>query len=379
MEFIQKLATFCKSKPYFREPDFLELFQTEDEEKAFRRAYRARRNQTIETFAQTANDWQAFAPAVVMGEAIQYGLVPSLPEGLITSTGGEGESFRQRFVYKVDGVEDYLEGEEYSETYIEGASYVGKYRKPGAKIVQTYEAIKDLPLSLLTTNVSLTMQEFRAREWKHFTHELHKSTSNKYETHAQDKHGNPLVDSKSKPIKWRTFFDNVYTPDGADKWDHIKGARHKMLNKDRDAVRPNVCITNATTEAELSDDDKVNLAHIFGGANTYFREGTLPSIYSLQFVIVPDAYHGYFENDVTRKNDEFVKTNDIFLTTTNNGPTILRYTREPLSTETWRIYDGQREAMNLWERYALGCYRFTNVMRIPYPHTNLSGASVTLE
>jgi len=87
----------------------------------------------------------------------------------------------------------------------------------------------------------------------------------------------------------------------------------------------------------------------------------------LTFVVVPDALHGYFTNDITRKNATFVPTNDVFLIATNNGPTIIRHTREPLTTETWRIQDGQKEAINIWERYEYSVYRHTNLMRIEKP------------
>jgi hypothetical protein len=43
---------------------------------------------------------------------------------------------------------------------------------------------------------------------------------------------------------------------------------------------------------------------------------------------------------------------------------MMRHTREPLSTESWKIYDGQKEAMTIWERYEYALFRHTNVMRI---------------
>ena len=93
----------------------------------------------------------------------------------------------------------------------------------------------------------------------------------------------------------------------------------------------------------------------------------MPNVYNLIFVVVPDALHGYFTNDMTRKNDTFVRTNDVFLVATGNGPTIMRHTREPLSTETWQIFDGQKHAMNIWERYEYSVFRHTNLMRIRKP------------
>lgn len=350
----------------YRQTDFLEHFADAKDEEDFKRWFRANKHKPMRTFSGVSNDWQAFIAPSFQLEAIQYGLVDDLPQGLITNVPCDGSHARQRFIWKAEGIEDYVEGEPFKEGFLEGGTAIERFRKPGAKIVNTYEAIKDIPLNVVTMNLGLTLNEFRAREWKHFTHELHKSTSNAFPTKATDKNGNPLVDSKGDLIKWRSVFDNAYDGVGTDKWADIKAARHKMLNRSRDAVRPNVCVMNATTEAELSDDDKVNLAHIFGGANTYFREGTLPSIYGLQFVVVPDAHFGYFTNDITRKNSEFVTTNDIILTSTNNGPTILRYSREPLTTETWRIYEGQKEALQVWERYNYGAFRFTNIMRISY-------------
>lgn len=356
------LKKFHAENKIYRQSDFLEHFQSEADEKEFRRWYASNKHKPMRMFSGTSNDWQAFIAPSFQLEAIQYGLVDDLPTGLITNVPSEGDHARNRFVWKSEGIEDYVEGESFKETYIEGGTAIERWRKPGAKICNTYEAIKDIPLSVVTMNLSLTLNEFRAREWKHFTHELHKSTSNLFNNKATDKNGNPL-----EITGWRDLFDNAIDSDPANtKWQDIKAARTKMLRRVRDAVRPNVAIINATTEAELSDDDKVNLAYIFGDAGTYFRTGALPSIYGLQFVVVPDGLFGYFTNDVTRKNSEFVPTNDILLASTGNGPTILRYTREALSTETWRIYDGQKEAVNVWERYNYGCYRFTNIMRIAY-------------
>lgn len=158
-------------------------------------------------------------------------------------------------------------------------------------------------------------------------------------------------------------------------WDDVKLARAQMLRRDRDAVRPNILIVNATTEAELSEDNRVNAANVLGGADTFFRTGTLPNIYGLTVVVVPDAHFGYFNDDVNRKNDIFVRSNDAFLITTNNGPTIMRHNREPLSSETWRVFEGQKNAMNMWERYTFGTFRYTNILRLVKDHAKLDGAS----
>jgi hypothetical protein len=317
----------------------------------------------LKQFVQTSNDWQAMVAPALLSPVADYGLVPDLPSGLVTTVNEERESVTKRFVWKAEPVEDYLEGQPFAETYFEGATNVIRWRKPGAKLAQTREAAMDLPLNVMQMNVQLTVNEFKAREWKHFMHELHKATSNAFEIRATTKNGEEL------DVKWRELFDNAYTA-SADEyatWDDIKAARAAMLRRERDAVRPTVCIINATTEASLSDSVNVNNAMYLGNAESFFRTGSLPNIYQLTFVVVPDAYFGYFTNDVTRKNDTFVQTNDVFLIATNNGPTIIRHTREPLSTETWRIEDGQKEAINMWERYEYSVYRHTNVMRIEKP------------
>lgn len=359
------LRKFHNENKIYRQTDFLEHFASESDEKEFRRWVASNKHKPMRTFSGVSNDWQAFVAPTFQLEAIQYGLVDDLPQGLITSVPCTSDHARNRFVWKSEGIEDYVEGEEFKETYIEGGTAIERFRKPAAKIVNTYEAIADIPLSVVTMNLGLTLNEFRAREWKHFTHELHKSTSNLFDNKATDKNGNPLAITG-----WRDIFGNAIDGDptaSADTlWSDIKLARKAMLRRERDAVRPNVCVVNATTEATLSDSDKVNLAYALGDGGTYFRTGALPNIYGLQWVVVPDAQFGYFSNDITRKNSEFTLTNDIFLLATGNGPTILRYTREALSTETWHIYDGQKEALNVWERYNYGCYRYTNIMRISY-------------
>lgn len=372
-DFRDKMRAHFASNKLYRQSDLLEHLADPADEREFKRFAAIYKNKPMRFFSGVDNEWQAFVAPIIQMEAIQYGLVQDMPEGLITTVGEEGVNATIRFVWKSEGIEDYNEGEPFNETYLEGATAITKWRKPGAKICNTYEAVKDLPLSLITMNTGLTLNEFKAREWKHFTHELHKSTSNSFKPNATDKHGNKL-----DIPGWRTYFDNAYTSDQTTAWKDIKMARQKMVNRPRDAVRPNVCIINATTETTLSDDDKVNLAYMFGDAGTYWREGKMPSIYGLSFVVVPDAFFGYFTDDTSRKNNQFVTTNDIILTTTTNGPTIVRYNREPLTTEAWRIYEGQKEALNIWERYNYGAYRFTNLMRVTYPHKDLTGATVTL-
>ena len=222
----------------------------------------------------------------------------------------------------------------------------------------------DLPLSVMQTNAELTTNEFKVREWKHFMHELHNATSNQFGTRATLKNG------ENWDMTWANTFDNTFLPAAESTfatWTNIKDARSKMLRRERDAVRPTVCLCNASTEAELSDTLGVNNAAFLGGSDTFFKTGSLPNVYNLIFQIVPDAFFGFFLNDVTRKNNTFTLTNDVFLIATGNGPTIMRHTREPLSTETWRIYDGQKDAMNIWERYEYSVFRHTNLMRIKKP------------
>lgn len=324
-------------------------------------------------FFQSADDWQALVPAAIQSTIAEYGQVAPLPEGLITNQSEDRDSTRKRFVWKSEGVQDYQEGQPFNETYIEGGTSLVRWRKVGAKIVSTYEASQDLPLDLVQTNVRLTQNEFRAREWRHFMHECHKATSDKFPTAATDKHGNPLGISG-----WQSFFDNAFFSGDPyniqiPTFDDIKDARAKMLRPKRDAVRPDVCIINATTEADLSDDDKVNNGIILFSPDTFFRTGSLPNVYGLQFIVVPDSHFGYFEDDVARTNDDFIPTTDAFLLTVNNGPTVTRHTREPMSTEVWRIYDGQKNALNMWERYEYSTFRYTNVMRIAKTHLMADG------
>lgn len=327
----------------------------------------------LRQFVQTANDWHAFVPPALLSTVAEYGLVDELPSGLITTVGEERESVTKRFVWKSEPIEDYSEGESFGETYFEGATSTIRWRKPGAKLVETREAALDLPLNVMQMNLQLTVNEFKAREWKHFTHELHKATSNAFDIRATLKNGETF------DVRWRQLFDNCYaftpdddpyTDDSYAGWTDIRTARSNMLRRVRDAVRPTVCVINATTEAQLSDHVNVNNAAFLGNADTFFLRGTLPNVYQLTFVVVPDALHGYFSNDVTRKNATFTPTNDAFLIGTNNGPTVIRHTREPLSTETWRVYDGQKESMNVWERYEYSIFRHTNIMRIQKPLPN---------
>jgi len=361
----------------YTQNDFIQHFADEDAGQALKTWIRKNKHKPMKEFAGgTSNEWAALVAPAFQAEVATYGIVSDLPDGLITNVSADRDHVKKRWVWKSEPIEDYVEGEEFKATYIEGATAIDKWRKPGAKIVNTYEAIKDTPLNIVTMNLNLTANEFKAREWRHFTHELHKSTSDAFPTNSTDKNGNPLVING-----WRHLFDNAISCANMSTclvdWSDIRDARRAMLRRQRDAVMPNVVIMNATVEAHLSDDDRVNLAHYFGGADTFFRTGTLPNIYGLTPVVIPDSWHGYFTNDVTRKNDEFVPTNDVFLLTTNNGPTMLRYTREPLSTETWRIYDGQQEAINIWERYNYGCFRYTNIERISCCY-ELGNETVTL-
>lgn len=370
---------FAKNRTYTQR-DFLQHFADEEAEKELKLWIRQNRHKPMSTFSGTADDFRALVAPALQAEIAQYGLVDELPQNLITGVSEDRDHAVARWVWKSEGIEDYLEGEEFKETFIEGATAVKRWRKPAAKIVTSYEAIADIPLDIVTMNLNLTLNEFRVREWKHFTHELHKGTSNKFDTASTDKNGNPLNING-----WRHLFDNAVEPTDPSaegtyaSWDEIKVARAAMLRKERDAVMPNVVIMNASTEAELSDDSRVNLAQVFGGADTFFRTGQLPSIYRLEPVIIPDAHFGYFDNDVSRLNADFVLTNDVFLLTTNNGPTVIRYNREALSTETWRINARQQEAINLWERYNYGIFRYTNIMRLSKEHTNANGVDERLD
>lgn len=343
--------------------DLQQHFTSQDDLTEFATMLRPHRHKALREFAQTANDWQAFVAPAMLSTIAQYGLVEELPSGLITSVPESRESVTKRFMWKSEPIEDYLEGEPFKETYIEGAANTIRWRKPAAKISETRETLMDLPLAVVQANVELTMNEFRVREWKHFTHELHNGTSNAFNTRAVLKNGEAF------DVFWANLHDNSYdantTGDGDyATWSQIKSARSKMLRRERDAARPTVCVINASTEANLAETLGVNNAAFLGGADTFFRTGSLPNIYGLTFVVVPDALHGYFLNDVTRKNSTFTTTNDAFLIAGNNGPTIMRHTRVPLSTETWQVFDGQKSAMNIWERYEYSVYRHTNVMRI---------------
>lgn len=343
--------------------DLQTYFTSQTDVDEFARFVRQNRHKSVREFGQTANDWQAFVGPAILSPISRYGLVADLPDGLITEVPESRESVTKRFVWKSEPVEDYLEGQPFKETYIEGATSTIRWRKPGAKLAESREAAMDLPLAVMQMNAELTLNEFKAREWRHFMHELHNATSDAFPTRATNKAG------ESQDIRWATWFDNVYeSVSGATAtWTDIKSARSKMLRRERDAVRPTVCIVNASTEAELGDTLGVNNAAFLGSSDTFFKTGSLPNIYQLIFVVVPDAFHGYFTNDVTRKTDTFTLTNDAFLVATNNGPTIMRHTREPLSTESWRIYEGQKEAMNIWERYEYATFRHTNLMRIAKP------------
>jgi hypothetical protein len=326
---------------------------------------RTNRHKQLKEFGQTSNDWQAFGVPAIMSAISRYGQLPDLPQGLVTEVSETTDSVQRRFVWKSEEeeeIQDYLQGEEFRETYIEGITDFIRWRKPGAKLTQTREAAMDLTFDAMATNAELTLNGFKAREHRHFSHELHKGTSNLFPAKATNKRGEEIV------IKWRETFDNAFDasqdPYEFSTWTNIKDGRAKMLRRERDAVRPNVCILNASTEAELGDTLGVNNAAFLGNTDTFFRTGSLPNIYQLTFYVIPDALHGYFTSDVTRKTNTFVLTNDIFLATTNNGPTMMRHTREPLSTESWKIYDGQKEAMTIWERYEYALFRHTNVMRI---------------
>lgn len=366
MNWTNAIIEHYRKSPTYSLRDFQNHFATKQDAEEFATVLRRNQDTPIKTFMQTANDWQAMVAPAVMATISQYGLVDSLPENLIMTVGEERDSVIKRFVWKSEPIEDYSEGESFNETYMEGATTVIRWRKPGAKILQTREAGLDLPLSVMQMNAQLTVNEFKAREWKHFTHELHNATSNAFDTRAQ------LKDGTTWDMRWRDTFDNAYDGDTTDPytdatyptWRDIRTARAKMLRRERDAVRPTVCVINASTEAALSDSVNVNNAAFLGNADTFFRTGTLPNVYQLTFIVVPDAFMGYFTNNVTRKNATFRPTNDAFLIATDNGPTMLRHTRESLSTQTWQIYDGQKEAMNLWERYEYSVFRHTNIMRI---------------
>jgi hypothetical protein len=360
---IAKLKEYNQRESTYSQHSFLEHFSDSESQGALKDFLRRYSHKPM-NFFHASDDWQAFVPAAFQSTIAEYGAIDPLPDGLITPQSESRDHAVKRFVWKSTPIEDYLEGEPFNESYIEGGTAVVRWRKPGSKIMQSYEASSDLPLDVLQTTLRLTLNEFRVREWKHFTHELHKSTSDQFDTRSTDKNGQPLVING-----WKDLFDNAYPDVGVDAlgaiaWSDVKEARQKMLRRQRDAVRPNILLINATTEAALSEDEKVVNAHIFGGPDTHFRTGTLPNVYGLQVIVVSDANFGYFTDDISRKNDEFNQSTDGFLITTNNGPTILRHNREPMSTETWNVFDGQKRAMNIWERYDFGTFRYTNIMRI---------------
>jgi hypothetical protein len=366
MSWKDAIINHAKTNREYSLRDLQTHFTTKEQIDEFATMLRQHSHKPLREFVQTANDWNAFVPPALLSTIAQFGLVDDLPVGLITNAPESRESVTKRFVWKSEPIEDYLEGESFGETYIEGATNVIRWRKPAAKLVETRESALDLPLSVMQTNAELTMNEFKAREWKHFTHELHKASSNAFDIRATLKNGE-IFDTH-----WAQLFSNVYDGTHVDDpydngmlagWEDIKNARSKMLRRERDAVRPTIAILNATSEAQLADTVGVNNAAFLGGANTFFQTGSLPNIYGLTFVVVPDALFGYFTNDTARKNSTFTLTNDVFLVATT-GPTIIRHTREPLSTETWQIFDGQKQAMNIWERYEYSVFRHTNIMRI---------------
>ncbi len=377
-EFIQRVKQHAEKESSYTQRDFIEHFSDKQSLDGLKDFIRKNSHKTMEFF-HSSDDWQALVPPAFQATIAEYGSVDPLPDGLVTPQSEDRDHAVKRWVWKTEPIEDYLEGEAFKETYTEGATSVVRWRKPGAKIVETMEAARDLPLDVVQTNLRLTLNEFRAKEWKHFSHELHKGTSDKFDTRSTDKNGTPL-----NIQGWRDLFSNAYDDENASAvdlatWADIKNARQQMLRRQRDAVRPNVLIVNASTEASLSEDERVVNAHILGGTDTFFRTGTLPNIYGLQVIVIPDGHFGYFENDITRQSDEFILSNDAFLLTTNNGPTILRHNREPLSTETWRIWDGQKQALNIWERYDFSMFRYTNIMRIIQSHTDLSGTTIALD
>mgnify|MGYP007059381988 FL=1 len=365
----ENLIKQSKSGRDFSLRDLQSCFTSKADADEFAQMIRQNRHKPLREFIQTANDWQAFVPPALLSSIAMYGLVDELPTNLVTVVPESRDGVTKRFLWKSEGIEDYGEGEPFRETYIEGATSSIRWRKPGAKISETRESAMDLPLSVMQNNFELTANEFKVREWKHFTHELHNGTSNEFDARATLKNGEPF------DLFWRDTFDNAFEPNDTDPyggevlatWTDIKDARAKMLRRERDAARPTVCICNASTEANLADTLGVNNAAFLGGSDTFFRTGSLPNIYGLQFVIVPDAFHGYFSNNTLRKNTQFIQTNDVFLVAGNNGPTVMRHTREPLSTESWQIFDGQKSAMNIWERYEYSTYRHTNLMRIALP------------
>lgn len=364
MKWKERIISHAKSNPDYSLRDLQQHLQTKDEVDEFASMVRQNKHKPLREFISTSNDWQSFVPPALLSTVSRFGLIEELPSGLITNVSESRESVTKRFVWKSEPIEDYLEGESFSETYMEGATSTIRWRKPGAKLSETRERAMDLPLSVMQMNAELTTNEFKAREWKHFMHELHNGTSNAFDTRATTKTG------ENFEVRWFELFDNAYTPLSTTtftSWSDIKNARSKMLRRERDAARPTVCICNASTEAELGDTLGVNNAAFLGGSDTFFKTGSLPNIYSLIFVVVPDAFFGYFTNDTLRKNNTFRLTNDVFLIATGNGPTIMRHTREPLSTEVWRIFDGQKDAMNIWERYEYSVFRHTNLMRIAKP------------
>lgn len=369
----EAVVQHCRENKNYTQRDFVEHFSDPEAQEGLKQFIRMNSHKPMREFSGTSNDYQALVAPAFQSVIAEYGLIADLPDNLITVVPEDRESVTKRFVWKAEGIEDYLEGEPFKETYFEAGTNVVRWRKPGAKIVNTYEAIKDIPLDVVQINLRLTLNEFKAREWKHFLHELHKGTSNLFPMNATDKHGNSLQTGTNAIDGWRAFYDNALG-DALQEvtWADIKLGRKKMATRERDAVMPDTLIMNASTESDLSDDSRVNQANIYGSANTHFATGQMPRVYGIQnFIVVPDSYFGYFADDTARKSADFVPTNDVFLLTTQNGPTVMRHTREPLSTETWRIYDGQREALNLWERYDYGIFRYTNILRIP----TLNGSS----
>ena len=189
----ERIKTHAQNNSQYSLRDLQQHLQSKTDVEEFATMVRQNKHKPLREFFSTSNDWQAFVPPALLSTVSRFGLVEELPSGLITPVSESRESVTKRFIWKSEPIEDYSEGEAFKETYIEGATSTIKWRKPGAKISETRERAMDLPLSVLQLNAELTTNEFKAREWKHFMHEMHNGTSNAFDIRATLKNGVKLL------------------------------------------------------------------------------------------------------------------------------------------------------------------------------------------
>ena len=83
-EFIDRLRQHNEKEGTYSQRDFVEHFSTKEAQDGLKEFIRRYSHKSLEFF-HSSDDWNAFIPASFQSIVAEYGAVPMLPEGLITT------------------------------------------------------------------------------------------------------------------------------------------------------------------------------------------------------------------------------------------------------------------------------------------------------